>query len=713
MKFTNSKSILAMAILLGLTACGSDNGEQETIVPLPSKNIQVDLGNATVLAKSEPVTINTVSGAVETHYVESFKGIPFAHSVRFQHSVQREFEGEYDATKFGDACPQLSAIAPTISEDCLSLNVWRPEAMDNHELADLPVYVFVHGGDFETGTSSNPVTIPDVVVAQSIADAQSGERSKPFIAVTFNYRLGIFGSLWVDGENNPQGGNFGIGDQKRALQWVSENIALFGGDSNNVTVFGQGAGAISVGILQDNNYESDILSEDQAAGQYFQRAIMQSNPYGLALKTNKTAKQIRSNAEQYASQLFPENGNVDILTTLSTDELLQVQEKMSSLGGTLTDVVVPRLASIAAEENAALKTALTLVGIPLSGNGKYESMMFAPHMESFKKGLINPTEVPGYHVNLQPGQIEFEVPTVMGFNSEDAQKYTALLDLLFLYNLTTVDENGERVPLIGKDIPLDTRITLDAIKDLINELIGSNVDEESVFATDEDGILLRQNMYNVMTTLLYGTKDDASKTLLAFEDFKPNDDSRLIGPICVGPDCPETDDKGIIGNIKKFNKLNNEAIIQCAGVEVAQKQSVPVAMYHFDYDGRLYAHTKDESIADLLGTALCSINGSCNGSELPYVFNKAYDNNGQAMKVRPNDKELMNQMSRMWFTDEFFEQNPTNGQGMLMIEGGTKDESSTIEYRNDWDQAMNAGIDERTTDGICGALIDDTIILPE
>ncbi len=98
-----------------------------------------------------------------------------------------------------------------------------------------------------------------------------GEREKPFIAVSLNYRVGLLGSKWVNVEEQPQGGNFGIGDQKKGLEWVNKYISQFGGDNTNVTVFGESAGAMSIGILQQDN---------KVAGPYYQRAIMQSNPYG-------------------------------------------------------------------------------------------------------------------------------------------------------------------------------------------------------------------------------------------------------------------------------------------------------------------------------------------------------------------------------------------------------------------------------------------------
>ncbi len=153
----------------------------------------------------------------------------------------------------------------------MNLNIWRPVGVDAD--SDLPVYVFIHGGDFEYGSGSEALVHGDTVVAQGSDDG------KPFIYVSLNYRLGQLGTQWIKGAN--EDGNYGLGDQKRALEWVHNNIADFGGNAQNVTVIGQGSGAMSIGFLQQ---------DDNIAGQYFQRAIMQSNPYGFEYPSYEVAK---------------------------------------------------------------------------------------------------------------------------------------------------------------------------------------------------------------------------------------------------------------------------------------------------------------------------------------------------------------------------------------------------------------------------------------
>jgi para-nitrobenzyl esterase len=131
--------------------------------------------------------------------------------------------------------PDMHFRDPGQSEDCLNLNVWTPA---KNKKAKLPVMVWIYGGGFTSGATSEP--------------RQDGEHlaTKGVIVVSMNYRLGIFGFLALPGleAESPQhaAGNYGLMDQTAALQWVRKNIAAFGGDANNVTLFGESAGSFSV-----------------------------------------------------------------------------------------------------------------------------------------------------------------------------------------------------------------------------------------------------------------------------------------------------------------------------------------------------------------------------------------------------------------------------------------------------------------------------------
>jgi carboxylesterase type B len=165
------------------------------------------------------------------------------------------------ATAFGPACPQPNAGEDT-DESCLFLNVYRPQGASKR-----PVMVFIHGGAFYLGTSS-------IELFDGAALARTGN----LVVVDFNYRLGALGFLAAK-DGMPQHsltGNYGFLDQQFALQWVQDNIAAFGGDPAEVTIFGQSAGAMSVGLH---------LVAAPASRNLFRAAIMESNPLGNIYQT--------------------------------------------------------------------------------------------------------------------------------------------------------------------------------------------------------------------------------------------------------------------------------------------------------------------------------------------------------------------------------------------------------------------------------------------
>ena len=180
----------------------------------------------------------------------AFLGIPYAAPpvgpLRWQPpQPAAKWTGVRDATKFGDRCMQphlyddMFFRDPGQSEDCLTLNVWTPATMTAGE--KLPVMVWIYGGGFITGSTSEP--------------RQDGAHltTKGVIVVSFNYREGIFGfftypALAAESPEHATG-NYGLLDAVAALHWVQGNIAAFGGDAENVTVFGESAGSFAVSAL--------------------------------------------------------------------------------------------------------------------------------------------------------------------------------------------------------------------------------------------------------------------------------------------------------------------------------------------------------------------------------------------------------------------------------------------------------------------------------
>jgi len=179
-----------------------------------------------------------------------FLGIPYAQPpvgpLRFKAPLPAEpWPSTRDATEFGGRCAHrasLNAGAGTENEDCLYLNVWTPEPAPSEPL---PVLFWIHGGGNQNGSSSDAVP---GVADRLFYDGQSFAENHGVVFVSLNYRLGAFGYLSLAGlrdEGSPSG-NQGLLDQRLALEWVRDNIAAFGGDPNNVTIFGESAGARNV-----------------------------------------------------------------------------------------------------------------------------------------------------------------------------------------------------------------------------------------------------------------------------------------------------------------------------------------------------------------------------------------------------------------------------------------------------------------------------------
>ncbi|MDT5255495.1 MAG: para-nitrobenzyl esterase [Mycobacterium sp.] len=238
-----------------------------------------------------------------------FMGVPYAKApvgdLRWRAPAPATpWRGRRAATGFGAACPQPRGALGDLrvtehSEDCLFLNVWTRTLERG---ADQPVMVWIHGGANLAGAGSE--------------DLYDGARlaARGATVVTFNYRLGAFGFL----AHPDFGANFAVQDHLAALKWVARNIAEFGGDPNNVTIFGQSAGALAVRTL---------LSSPPARG-LFHRAIMQSGgsePLGFAPSPNY------ERATGVSEHLFDLLGSHDpeVLRKAPTDDLARASLQLS------------------------------------------------------------------------------------------------------------------------------------------------------------------------------------------------------------------------------------------------------------------------------------------------------------------------------------------------------------------------------------------------
>lgn len=245
-----------------------------------------------------------------------WKGIPFAQpplgALRFQApQPPLSWSGVRETTHFGLVAPQPAMDAgglpggqqEPMGEDCLYLNVWSPGA----DQAKRPVLVWIHGGSFLTGSGSTPWY-------DGAAFAAHGD----VVVVTVNYRLGALGFLYlgdVGGEQYARS-NYGILDQVAALQWVHENIAAFGGDAQNVTVFGESAGAMSVGTLMGM----------PAANGLFQKAILQSGASGNVFDREQATRR----TTKFLDALGLQRGQLAQLAEVPLEQLVVAQAKLVS-----------------------------------------------------------------------------------------------------------------------------------------------------------------------------------------------------------------------------------------------------------------------------------------------------------------------------------------------------------------------------------------------
>ncbi len=246
-----------------------------------------------------------------------FRGIPYAEPpigpLRF-HAPEpaRAWSGVRSAKQFGPSAPQsgvdnwlirrfIGSASVGQSEDCLYLNIWTP-ALDGRRR---PVMVFIHGGAFLMGSGST-------LLYDGSRLASRGD----VVVATLNYRLGALGALDLRGlfaRGDAAPANLGLRDQLAALHWVRENIEAFGGDPEAVTIFGESAGAMSIGTL---------LGTTAARG-LFRRAILQSG----AAHNVSSANQSRRVAELYVKLLGPHGESLERLRAAPLAELLRAQRE--------------------------------------------------------------------------------------------------------------------------------------------------------------------------------------------------------------------------------------------------------------------------------------------------------------------------------------------------------------------------------------------------
>ncbi|CAH0581200.1 unnamed protein product [Chrysodeixis includens] len=353
--------------------CSSCSTREDT-----SKAINLVSRDMTLVKTEQGVLKGVVCSDVE-NYV-AFKGIPYAKpplgELRFKAPQPPEpWEGVRDASQHGPVCPQynerMNRIEPG-SEDCLYLNVYTKSLTP---ASPLPVMVWIHGGAFYTGSGNSDFYGPEFFMAHDM------------VLVTFNYRLEVLGFLCLDTEEIP--GNAGMKDQVLALKWVKKNIAAFGGDPNNVTIFGCSAGSGSVSL-----HMSSKMSEG-----LFDKAICQS---GVSLN--------EWNYNTYGRQRSFQLGKLLGKDTEDPNELLEF----------LKTVPVSSLVNI------------QLPMLELKYNDILDSILFGPVVE--KVGLDKDKFISELPIELVKNGHIAKVPLILGYTSgeglEIARKFPYLADFM-------------------------------------------------------------------------------------------------------------------------------------------------------------------------------------------------------------------------------------------------------------------------------------------
>ena len=242
-------------------------------------------GTASAAPAADTVTLASgkIQGAVADG-VLSFKGVPFAQppvgELRWRAPQPvKAWTGVRSATAYGHDCMQkpfpsdAAPLGTEPAEDCLVANVWRPATAS---AKPLPVMVWIYGGGFVNGGSSPAVYAGDQFAKQGI------------VFVSFNYRVGRFGffghpALTAANADGGHLGNYGYMDQIAALKWVKDNAKAFGGDPNNITVFGESAGGGSVHML---------LTTSEAKGLFQKAAIMSGGGRGSLMGPRRLSQDL-------------------------------------------------------------------------------------------------------------------------------------------------------------------------------------------------------------------------------------------------------------------------------------------------------------------------------------------------------------------------------------------------------------------------------------
>ena len=334
------------------------------------------------MSNGKEAVAETKSGKVEGSYQRGlyiFKGIPYAAPPVGERrwlppQPVESWEGVRPAQVFSAIAPQNmmeNRVIQTMfveepqNEDCLYLNMWSPGLDD----ARRPVMVWIHGGAFNMGSGSSPMAEGSTLAARG-----------DVVVVSINYRLGLLGFLnlnEVTGGRIPATGNEGLLDQIAALEWVRENIASFGGDPDNVTVFGESAGGMSIGCL---------LAMPKAGG-LFNKAILQSG-VGSTVSLLDGAVMV---GQKFLEVTGVDAGDTDGLRNLTLEQIL-------SANLTLRKIMAREGEDLRITVTAPVIDGKTIPEIPIdaikNGSAKQVSIVAGTNLDEWKLLCLMDLELP-------------------------------------------------------------------------------------------------------------------------------------------------------------------------------------------------------------------------------------------------------------------------------------------------------------------------------
>ncbi|MCC8013992.1 MAG: carboxylesterase family protein [Eubacterium sp.] len=287
------------------------NGNPENDSITWGDNVSDDEYNSALGSESTSAVVNTEAGAVEGYInngIYTYHGIPYAEAEERFVPAQKvtPWEGIREAKDYGPIAPQTGSGSHEMDENCQNLNVWTPGINDNEKR---PVMVWLHGGGFSTGSS---IDMPSY-------DGENLSKKGDVVVVSINHRLNVLGHLDLSayGEKYKYSANAGLTDIAAALQWIQDNIEQFGGDPNNVTVFGESGGGAKVLALMTSPYAKGL----------FHKGIVESGAtenMGAKFTSSEVSRRL---TEIILDELDISEDNIEALQTISYDELAAASDK--------------------------------------------------------------------------------------------------------------------------------------------------------------------------------------------------------------------------------------------------------------------------------------------------------------------------------------------------------------------------------------------------